>query len=111
MRSVEWRPRAQLDRTSILIYIAVERQAPKIAEEVLSQIDAAIARIAEFPDIGRRVSYQGLRGRNYRRIPAGHYLIFYRVDGDVITIVRVLHERQDYANYTMIDMGDADSGE
>ena len=111
MRSVEWRPRAQLDRTSILIYIAVERQAPKIAEEVLSQIDAAIARIVEFPDIGRRVSYQDLRGRNYRRIPAGHYLIFYRVDGDVITIVRVLHERQDYANYTMIDMGDADSGE
>lgn len=111
MRSVVWRPRAQLDRTSILIYLAVERQAPKSAEEVLSQIDEAIARIVAFPDIGRRVTYEGLRRRNYRRVPSGHYIIFYRVDEESITIVRVLHERQDFANYTVIDMGDAEDQE
>jgi toxin ParE1/3/4 len=35
-------------------------------------------------------------GSGLRRVPHGNYLIFYRVESDVVVIVRVLHAARDY---------------
>ena len=34
--------------------------------------------------------------RGYRRILTGSHIVFYRVDGETIVIVRVLHEKMDF---------------
>jgi toxin ParE1/3/4 len=52
----------------------------------------AIAALADFPEIGRRVPrfFSGCRVR-----PVEHHVLYYRIEGDVIEVVRILHERAD----------------
>ena len=56
----------------------------------------AIAALADFPEIGRRSPgvFSGCRVR-----PVEHHVLFYRIEGDVITVVRILHERADPARH------------
>jgi len=35
----------------------------------------------------------------YRRLPAGSHVIFYRVTGDMIEVVRILHARMDFGRH------------
>jgi len=49
--------------------------------------------------IGMPRAYPLVRGREnsgVRRVPHGHYLIFYRVTADVVEILHVLHGARDY---------------
>lgn len=61
------------------------------AANYLRQIRATIAMIAERPELGRMDD--ALRA-GYRRRSVGSHVIFYRT-GDVIEIVRVLHQNMD----------------
>ena len=49
--------------------------------------------LAEQPHLGRACNE--LRS-GYRRVLSSHHIVFYRVEGDFIVIVRVLHENMDF---------------
>jgi toxin ParE1/3/4 len=74
------------------IYSYVSRENPDIATSILRRIDARLRQLAQFPFIGRpRQSLApGLRG-----LLAGNHLVFYTVEPDRITVVRVIDARMD----------------
>ena len=81
---------ADLDR--IAAYIAESN--PERAETYVRQLRVACTDLALAPrafPLVPRLARAGIRRRVH-----GNYLIFYRVDGDEIRIVRVFHGAQDY---------------
>jgi toxin ParE1/3/4 len=63
-----------------------ESQAIRYADDLL----AAMPLLLDFPNVG-----PGFRRRGLRRKGCGSHVIFYRIDGDIVRIVRVLHQRMD----------------
>ena len=103
MLDLRWRPRAQMDRESIALYLGFERQNPAAALSVVKSIDAAIARARELPDSGGRFRVDQLQHKEYRTVIAGKYTVYYRFDEDTATIYRILHQRQRIDDYALID--------
>lgn len=103
MLELHWRPRAQLDRESIALFIGYERRAPQAALATMERIDAALARVREFPDTGGHFRRDGLE-HEYRTVAANPYTVFYRYDDQVLTVYRVLHQRQDVDAYALVDL-------
>jgi len=88
-------PRAQRDLDEIWDYTA-KRWSVDQAEIYTHQLWQDIAAIATQPTIGRACSE--VRD-GYYRYPSGSHLLFYRrIDGGV-DIVRILHERMDFAQH------------
>ena len=108
MLSVEWLPRARLDMSSIAIYIGVEQHAPKVAKDILLRVEETVKLIAEFPELGRQVEFDGLQRSGYRRAIAGTYHVYYRYSGQALTVCRILHERQNIDRYTLLHVNPAD---
>lgn len=105
MLELEYRPRAQLDKTSIAIYLGHEQQAPKAALEAIKKIDAAIDQARMFPESGSVVPTEEtpLSGE-YRKVLARPYIILYRHDVKTLTVCRILHERQNLDARTIVKL-------
>lgn len=103
MLKLAWRPRAQLDRESIALYLGYECGNPQAALNAMADIDAALERVRMLPDSGGRFSMDELRHREYRTVIAGRYIVFYRFDETTLTVYRVVHQRQNIDTYTLID--------
>ena len=84
------------DMDEIWDYIMIELCNPSAAEKVVNQIMDKIEQLAEFPNRGALVSTVASAINDYRFLVSGHYLIFYRVEGNDVYIDRVLYERRDY---------------
>jgi toxin ParE1/3/4 len=78
--------RAETDMVSVWEYIAEDNLTA--ADHVIDQFTAAFEQIAQFPERGER--YEHPKGE-FRRVVVSPYLIFYRISGDEVHIVRVLH--------------------
>ena len=77
------------DLASLRAYIAQDR--PAAAERQLERILAAAARLAQLPESGRPGRRTGTRELIVARTP---YLLPYRIRGELIEVLRVLHGRQ-----------------
>jgi len=86
---VVWTARALRDLGSLRAHIARDR--PEAAERQVERILAAAARLAQFPDIGRPGRRAGTRELVVSQTP---YLMPYRVRGERVEVLRVLHGRQ-----------------
>ena len=104
MHEVEWRPRAQLDRESIAIYLGLECKNPQAALSTIRMIDDAIRQAQAFPSMGRRVGLEDAAHHDYRRVLAGMHTVYYRFDSKRIVIYRVLHRRRDIADCSFVDL-------
>jgi toxin ParE1/3/4 len=84
-------PAARKDIADIWSYGAREwsrDQANTYARRLMAVIDA----LAENPERCPRADWVT---PGYRRLLAGSHAVFYRVDGDVVKVVRVLHQSRD----------------
>ncbi|MDR6848299.1 toxin ParE1/3/4 [Sphingomonas sp. BE270] len=72
---------------------SVTTHGPEVAKAYLRDIDAAIARLLDYPEIGIA---SGLR-QGVRSIAAREHRIYYRIDGSKLVIARVLHKAMDPA--------------
>ena len=70
-------------------YIA--QRNPRAAEMVEEQIVDAVAKLADFPHIGRPGRVTGTRELMITRLP---YIVIYSVGRSRVTILRVLHTAQ-----------------
>ena len=86
---IVWAAAAQLDVAVIRAHIAAEN--PRAAERQVRLVINAIARLADFPELGRVGRIEGTRELVVSRTP---YLVAYRLAGNEIEILRVLHGRQ-----------------
>lgn len=104
MLKLNWRPRAQLDRESIAIYLGQECGNPQAAFRAIKNIDETIARIRELPEIGIPIRHDLLKNKDYRKIYANPYAIYYRFNAKSLTIYRVVHQRKEIDVYTLVDL-------
>ncbi len=77
----------------------VERAGPDLAWRFQVALDRSLARISNQPDLGRlrhfrHARLQGLRSFQVER-PFQKLLIFYRVEGDTLQVVRLMHGARD----------------
>ena len=89
-------PRAQDDIDEHAAYIAADKLDAGL--RFLDAIDHARNELARLPEIGsaRRSDSPALSGLRVWPVPSfGNWLIFYRVDEQTLTFVRVLHSASD----------------
>ena len=91
MTSYRLTPAAQRDLSSIWDFTQ-ERWDENQAEIYISEIGAAIERIAAAPGRGR--ACDEIR-EGYRRYSIGSHLVFYVERTDGVDVIRVLHQRMD----------------
>ena len=102
MLDLAWRPRAQLDRESIAIYLGLERGMPQAALDAIKGIDAALETVRTFPDAGGHFTDDHLE-HEYRTTLAGPYIIYYRYNATTLTVYRIMHQRQSIDTYSLIE--------
>ena len=86
---LEWSIFAQTDRDAIFDYI--EEDSPQAAITVDDRIRAQVSRLARYPQSGRPGRVAGTRELVIHRTP---YIAAYRIAGDTVRILRVLHGAQ-----------------
>jgi toxin ParE1/3/4 len=84
-------PEARIDYTEILLY-TLRTRGDRQMNEYSDQLEQAFVTIGGNPSIGRR--RDDLRP-GLRSFPVGQHIVFYRVDGSDVTVVRILHAKQD----------------
>lgn len=90
---VEILPIARDDVNNALVYIAIED--PDAADRLLAALD----QLSRFPLSAPEVMIGGKRLRKYYRVPVHPYNVYYRIIGDRVVVMRVLHERMDAPRY------------
>lgn len=89
---VRFAGRAEADLANIEGYIAADN--PGRALTFIQELRASCLALAGAPQAYPVISRY--RGVELRRKAHGNYLIFYRINGSVVVIARVLHGARDY---------------
>ncbi|AQR60480.1 addiction module antitoxin [Brevundimonas sp. LM2] len=90
MSHVAWDKRARSDLSTAITYIAARN--PDAAQSLKSMIETATERLSAFPYLHRVGRTPGTR----EMVVHPNYIVIYRVETNVIRILRVLHARQHY---------------
>ena len=88
---LEWSVFALADREAIFDYI--EADSPRAAVAVDDRIQARVEGLAHFPEMGRVGRVEGTRELVIAGTP---YIAAYRIAGDAVRILRVLHGAQQW---------------
>jgi len=88
---LRWTRAARNDRDRIYAYILAEQ--PEAAMRLDDRFRERADQLAELPQLGRAGRVPGTRELS---ISGNHYLMVYRVDADIVWIVRVLHTAQQW---------------
>lgn len=83
-------PQAAEDVDSLWLHVAQDNLSA--ADRLVARIYAAEDRLAEFPEMGRACPELA---DGMRQWPVLDYLIFYRIEADRLSIVRILHGARD----------------
>jgi toxin ParE1/3/4 len=86
---LEWSVFAMSDRIAIFDYI--EADSPRAAIAVDERIRAQVEALARFPESGRPGRITGTRELVIQRTP---YIAAYRIAGNTVRILRILHGAQ-----------------
>jgi addiction module RelE/StbE family toxin len=86
---LEYAPLAQSDLRTIFVYL--NNRNPRAAASVVGEIRNRCESLLPFPLKGARTDIASIRRLEIGRYP---YFIFYRVEGDKISIVHIRHTRR-----------------
>lgn len=89
-------PEAANDLREIWQYIAAQLDAPVAAQKLVSRILQSMRRLADFPESSPCLSSVLNIETDYRFQVCGNYLIFYRLENQIVYIVRILYGKRDY---------------
>jgi addiction module RelE/StbE family toxin len=88
---LEWSVFALADRDAIFDYI--EADSPRAAISTDDRIRACVERLLQFPEMGRPGRIEGTRELVISRTP---YIAAYRIAGNTVRILRLLHGAQQW---------------
>lgn len=86
-----WSPTAESEVADIWRY-SVRTWDVEQADRYLSQLESAVMRLAEHPQMGR---IRPELGNDLRSFVEGQHVLFYRVVADYLEVARVLHRSMD----------------
>jgi toxin ParE1/3/4 len=88
---IEWSPWALQDRDRIFDYYEIDQANARAAVMVDERIDNQVDVLIDHPEFGRPGRVADTRELVISKTP---YLVAYRILGDTVRILRVLHSRQ-----------------
>jgi addiction module RelE/StbE family toxin len=91
MASVTWTPKARSDLEAVYEYIA--RDSRRLAQAFVVRVEAAVDRLAAFPESGRMAPE--FRRRDIRELIVQRYRVFYRIRAGNVEVLSVLHGARD----------------
>ncbi len=96
MHSIKYSPDSITDLD--LIFSFVSQDNKESAYKMLDKIESSIHNIAEFPRLGAVIDNSDFIfvRYTYRFYKVDSYIIYYRLEGDCIIIVRILHSKRDW---------------
>lgn len=89
LRVIDWLPLASANRFEQLDYIAQDNPLAAISQD--EQIEHQVDMLMQHPQMGRPGRQKGTRELVISRTP---FVVVYRVKGDKIQIIRLLHSAQ-----------------
>ena len=89
------------DLQDIKAYIAEDN--PPAAARMGNTIYTKIKKLADFPKMGTSLSSKINIQTDYRFLVCGVYLIFYKIEGEYVSIFRVLNGVRDYLSILFAD--------
>ena len=96
MFEVKVTPQAAEDLLEIKTYIENELQNPIAAKNTVLKIIETYEDLANFPEAGISVERYVEFSTDYKFILANNYSIFYRIEGTIVKIIRILYSRRDF---------------
>jgi len=85
---------AERDLTDIFEYIYKDN--PSVAASFLNTIDNTIAKLADFPEMGKVPNDSRLKNLGYRMLIIDEYIVFYVIKEKIVEIRRILHGKRKY---------------
>jgi addiction module RelE/StbE family toxin len=110
MFTVRFTPRAVADLEEIQRYISNDLANPQAAADLLAQLFEKIRTLSAMPQTGDRLRTEIPSLKTYRFIPCKNYLVFYRTEARLVSIIRILYARRDYLGLLESDTKDDESG-
>lgn len=104
MYKIRVNPVALTDLRGIEAYIIEELSSPDAAVMVVEKIILCYEQLEKYPMMGASLSAVLDIRTDYRYLVCGHYLIFYRMEGEYVSIYRILHGRRDYLQILFGDL-------
>ena len=102
MLELRYRRRALLDLESIAIYLGEALGLPNVARQTVADIQQALERLCEFPDLGKPHSDNSLEGQGYKTYIVGNYRIVYTYNVSELVVWRIFHVRQDIDEFAFV---------
>ena len=96
MYSVEILPGALADLIEIKEYITNDSGSEAVAEKLMEKIDKKLRQLELFPESGTLLRERYAVSNYYRFIMCEKYMIFYRFENEVVSVVRVIYGRRDF---------------
>nr|QDS03346.1 Type II toxin-antitoxin system RelE/ParE family toxin [uncultured bacterium] len=96
MFEIKIAPQAAADLLEIKDYIEKELQNSIAAHNTISKIIETYENLTAFPNGGIPVDKYVSFPTDYKFVLANNYSIFYRIEDEVIRIVRILYSRRDF---------------
>jgi len=95
MGKVEYSPKALEDLQGIKEYI-IENFGVDTAQKALCKITTSVRRLEEYPVLGVALGRMLDVPTDYMYIFIERNYVFYRIEGNIVKIIRVLNERQNF---------------
>jgi toxin ParE1/3/4 len=86
-------PEVELELDEIWFYVASESGSIAVAERLIDSITNHFFLLSGHPQLGRRRDHDLRAG--LRSLTAGAYVIIYRIEGNDVLILHVIHTRRD----------------
>ena len=99
--NVRINPRVITDLEEIKAYITENN--PTASEKICSDIYSMIEKLAFYPELGVSLSIKINMKSEYRYLVCGKHLIFYKIEGEFISIYRILNSQMDYLSILFSD--------
>ena len=93
---IRYAPEAIRDLQELRHYISKTLCNPKAAARISKGILAGCARLKQHPQLGITLEAKVGTSTDLRYLICEKHIAFYRIDGDVISVARIIDGRQDY---------------
>ena len=94
--TIRYTPEAIRDLQELRRYISKTLSNPKAAARISKGILDSCARLKQHPQLGMSLEAKIGISTDLRYLICEKHIAFYRIDGDVISVARIIYGRQDY---------------